>query len=107
MVWQQVVDSGSYTWEEAKVHCAGLMLAGGGWRLPTAAELYSLVVYGFPLLHPAIDQTAFPNTPQEPFWSATDFAPGGGFASAWMVDFYGGSDKIQLYINPYRVRCVR
>ena len=43
LTWQQAPDGTERTWEEARAHCASLPLAGGGWRLPTMAELQSLI----------------------------------------------------------------
>src|SRR5215471_12244255 len=35
LVWQRVVESSTYTWEDAKRYCACLTLDGvAGWRLP-------------------------------------------------------------------------
>jgi hypothetical protein len=54
---------------------------------------------------PAIDGTAFPNTPSEVFWSSTPWA--GSSSSAWGVDFsygYAGNGDVGY---SYRVRCVR
>ena len=92
-------------WEGAKTYCTQLALAGGGWRLPTKDELVSIADTG--RTNPAIDTTAFPNTPGEWFWSSSPYVgPSGG---AWSVNFYfvnGFSDNFATG-NAYRVRCVR
>jgi hypothetical protein len=56
--------------------------------------------------NPAIDAIAFPNTPAEPFWTASPYTASMGYA--WTVFFsnIGGSYYYQTS-NAYRVRCVR
>ena len=119
LVWQQVVDEaggsgsgvgqGLYLYADAEAYCAGLTLAGGGWRIPTIEELYSLAVRGQTPVEPAIDRDMFPNTPPTVTWSSTitpaDIGPGD---FAWCVDFYYGdttSDITDSSLN--YVRCVR
>ena len=103
LTWQREVPPGRYSHAEALAYAASLKLAGGGWRLPTVAELVSIV--DLSRYNPAIDEEAFPNTPSDWFWSATPLA--GGSSSAWYVNFSSG------YVNNYdvtytiRVRCVR
>lgn len=43
LTWQITPTGGEMSWSEAKTHCAGLSLEGGGWRLPTISELRSLI----------------------------------------------------------------
>ena len=38
LTWQQVVPWTTYSWADAKTYCAGLSLAGTGWRLPTVKD---------------------------------------------------------------------
>src|SRR5262245_33278607 len=59
--WQQSIDGVTHTWADASAYCAALSVDGGGWRLPTIHELHTLVDES--LANPAIDTTAFPNTP--------------------------------------------
>jgi hypothetical protein len=63
-------------------------LAGlDGWRIPTRAELVTLIDdtrYG-----PAIDIAAFPDCPSDWFWTSTVYAPSPGDC-AWLVSFYYG-----------------
>jgi hypothetical protein len=82
----------------------GLILANGGWRLPTRAELLTLV--DPTKYNPAIDATAFPSTPSDYFWSSSAYA--GSSGNAWYVYFYNGySNNVDVTSNTYRVRCVR
>lgn len=103
--WQQALDANAFSWADAQTYCAGLTLAGGGWRLPSRIELLSIVDFTAP--NPAIDIRAFPGTPQAKFWSASPVADEA--ASAWAVDFGFGNGL--AYSAPTtasnRVRCVR
>ncbi|MCK6586273.1 MAG: DUF1566 domain-containing protein, partial [Polyangiaceae bacterium] len=61
LTWQRQVDANIYNQIEADAYCMALNTNGGGWRLPTISELLTLVdETGY---SPAIDTTAFPNTP--------------------------------------------
>jgi hypothetical protein len=52
-----------------------------------------------------IDQTAFPGTPAESFWTSSPYAGSSGYA--WRINFfYGVSNDDDVGIS-YRVRCVR
>jgi hypothetical protein len=89
----------------AASYCAANRVGGfADWRLPTVAELFSLVDYT--VTAPALDQTAFPGTASALFWSATPVAPattGGG----WTVDFQQGSYQQTSAQESHNVRCVR
>lgn len=117
--WQREVGASGRLWASAKTECQGLPLAGGGWRLPTKAELMGIVDHS--RTYPAIDVVAFPNTPSEQFWtSSLDQTPAGSTGRyAWYVNFGSGwSDSGPAFDydpndpnNPnnhyYRIRCVR
>jgi hypothetical protein len=111
LTWQQTIDANSYTQSAAANHCTGSTLAGSGWRLPTRAELLTLID---PTLYdPAVDRTTFPNAPKSGdayttsawFWTATPSAETPGWA--WYINFYGGSSNISDVGSSYRVICVR
>lgn len=72
------------------------------WRLPSVDELQALVKAGGA---PMIDTTAFPNTSQLYFWSASSDAPTP--ALAWLVNFYGGYPNANNKTYAARVRLVR
>lgn len=106
LVWQRNIAGESFVWTDAGAYCARLSLGKGGgpWRLPTVIELVSLV--DFTRSDPAIDGTAFPNTPGAPFWTSQTDVTNAGLA--WYVFFknggaYGGND----IVDPQKVRCVR
>jgi hypothetical protein len=103
-------------WETAGLYCSSLTWHGysGDWRLPTqpssdeaTGELGSILVAcpGSPTIGNAcIDNSAFPNTPADRFWSSS-------FSSdtyAWAVNFGDGNAfNGGLKRLPFHVRCVR
>ena len=101
--WQRAVAGGSFTWAAAKTYCAGLALAGSGWRLPDVRELRGIV--DRQQSNPAIDPTAFPSTPATWFWSATAYS--GSSSIAWSVYFNNGDSGNNGITSAFRVRCVR
>jgi hypothetical protein len=103
LTWQTDVDPSTFTWSDAKTHCATLALAGGAFRLPTMKELQTLIDER--AADPAIDVAAFPGAPSESFWTGTPLA--GGPTEAWFVNFYNGVAYTSLVDHSYRVRCVR
>jgi len=56
------------------------------WRLPNKNELESLLEDA--CFSPAINETLFPNTQSNPYWSSSPYA--GNSASAWGVNFLNG-----------------
>jgi hypothetical protein len=100
LVWQRTLDPGSYTWGDALKYCAGL---GAGWRAPSLTETQTIIDDGKEF--PAVDETAFPDTPSEDFWTGTVEADGSG--SAWYVDFFYGASDRDVAARQFRVRCVR
>jgi hypothetical protein len=102
LVWQRDVDDNLRTWSEATNHCAVLSLAGGGWRLPNMKELQTLI--DETAQNPAIDATAFADTPAEAFWTSSPMTEG---TEAWFVSFYGGVAYTSTVDRTYRTRCVR
>lgn len=102
LTWQQPPASSTMTWSSAQTYCAGVgsTLGGTGWRLPTKKELLTLVDFA-QSTSPFIDPSAFPNTPNSPFWSST---PAG--SAAWIVAFYGELTTSSVASNTLEVRCV-
>jgi hypothetical protein len=109
--WQREVPLASLTQPEAVAFCDSLVLDGAGWRLPTVAELSSLVIHPIglgastsPTCSPSIDQVAFPATPPDDFWTgASDPALG----DAMYTDFRDGRSHAGDPTTPMSVRCVR
>ena len=103
LTWQRAHFDGTKNWADAKTYCSALALDKGGWHLPTVKELLTIV--DLSVFNPAIDSVAFPNTPNEYFWSATPYAPSSGYA--WMVNFLNGYAGDGHVSSTRRVRCVR
>ncbi len=104
LVWQRDLVHTWYDWAEAKAYCDTLDLDGAqDWRLPTMFELWSLTDHT--RANPAIDQSYFPLTPSDFFWSAT---PGRTPDLAWYVSFgYGRGVDYGGVAYGGNVRCVR
>jgi len=102
--WQQVVPPGMYAQADAASYCAALELAGTTWRLPTMREILTIVDLTIPPPKPAIDPTAFPDTPAGFFWSSTAYSgtPGLGWSAQFQYGYaYGNTVTDTSY-----VRCV-
>jgi hypothetical protein len=104
LTWQEAVDADTHTQADAAAFCSSLALAGfSDWRLPTRIELISLI--DDTRVGPAIDPTAFPDTPGTFFWTSTVVA--NDPASVWGVAFDNGYTNSCDLEEHYRVRCVR
>jgi hypothetical protein len=103
LTWQRAVDLSTYTWSQADAYCAGLGIAGGGWRLPSIGELETIIDATKSL--PSIDPSVFPSTPTTPFWSATQL--GGVTGTRMVVVFDQGPTNNRAEATPAYVRCVR
>lgn len=107
LAWQQGWTVGT-SWSDAVAQCEHLNTAsyGGassGWRLPTAIELLSLVDSS--AMNPAINSSAFPDTPSTPFWSAS--RPSADAGVAWEVGFARGDARLLEVTLDAGVRCLR
>lgn len=94
---------GFYDLAEAQAYCGSLALDGAGFRLPTLAELLTLVDASAGE-EPLIDLTAFPDTVATQYWSSTDYRHFGQTAG---VSFANGSVAHDDPDGSMRVRCVR
>jgi Protein of unknown function (DUF1566) len=102
LTWQQEIAPSPYAWEDAKTYCDTLPLNGLAWRLPSVKELETLVDES--RVNPAIDRTAFPNTPAKFYWT---ISPVTNFSSnAWVVDFNRGGDLFFDVTSTQLARCV-
>ena len=103
LIWQQMDDGVTRTWESAIVYCNQLSLGGNNdWRLPNIKELESIVAEF--VYDPAIDPV-FVGTKSLSYWSASsnDSAP----VYAWNVHFARGTVLSYYKSDNYYVRCVR
>lgn len=94
----------TYTWAQALATASETNYAGfSDWYLPNIKELTSIVETA--CYNPAINQTVFPNTPSNGYWSSSPDADYN--FGAWDVDFYGGYDGSNYKDNSWHVRLVR
>ncbi|CAN5732118.1 hypothetical protein BH09MYX1_BH09MYX1_63800 [soil metagenome] len=113
LIWQRYgVVASNGTLADAVIECGKAQSLGGSGRLPTVKELLTLVdedphgeASSNGTVDPrAIDRNAFPATPVDARYLATE--AGGG---VWLVSFTDGSVQWQSSLTPPRhyVRCVR
>ena len=101
--WQQIPAPNPLEWAAGRDYCAALSLDGNGWRLPSVAELQTLV--DETKSDPSIDGVVFPGTPSEYFWTSSPLPRFDAFI--WTVYFgYGLSTFFQVN-QTHHVRCVR
>jgi hypothetical protein len=96
-------------WVQADAYCQSLRLNGQtDWRLPTRAELKTLLVPDWSSC-PRIDKTVFPEALPTVYWTSEVTDPGTMYAPghAYGVDFCSGSDVNAGRGGPLPVRCVR
>lgn len=98
-----VLDAASNALAYAKAVNATALCGFTDWRLPTSAELKTLV-QSKPSA--TIDATWFPNTPAYLYWTASAYE--GDAKYAWVVDFFDGSVVVSAHRGtPSHVRLVR
>jgi hypothetical protein len=104
LTWQRSVSSPPLSWTEALAACNTLELdAMNGFRLPSVKELLSLV--DDTKVSPAIDLTAFPETPTAQFWTSTPYAA--VLKQALIINFARGDVTPAEQSSPNQLRCVR
>jgi len=105
LIWQKHVSLSPTSQAFADEYCDRLQLSNARWRLPSLPELQSIV--DVTRFQPAIDQGAFPETPQDFFWTSTVYARATVAAEAWSISFRWGSLLHDATTSAKRVRCVR
>ncbi len=108
LVWEQSPNGvDERTWANARFHCANKNVGGRkGWRLPSFAELASLVDPNNPGGNPDLPPGhPFDNVQSSIYWSATTFADGAG--DAWTVLFNDGNVSASGKTFSQFVWCVR
>jgi hypothetical protein len=104
LVWQQMMDPGELNLTSAKAYCASLTLAGAKWRVPSIAEIESIVDDTQSTI--AIDMSVFPNTPGKYFWSTTKYL--GDSDTYWSIFGPDGNTSTALRATSMgTVRCVQ
>ena len=98
LMWQQTVPADQFVWYVALTYCDTLKYAGySDWRLPTPRELLTIVKNDY------IDETYFPDTQDDYFWSSPDASMED---VAWIVHPRGNMMTVYMD-NSFYVRCVR
>lgn len=97
-------DADALNWQQALQQAHGYEFASlDGWRLPNVKELASLTERQ--CVRPAINETRFPNTPSDDFWSSTPSLSDP--QRAWVVAFFNSSNSIKQKDLFVFVRLVR
>jgi len=104
LVWEQAPLTFTRTWAGAVGHCLGKNVGGTrGWRLPSVAELASLIDPSLP--EPFVPASVFTGVQSASYWSAASLADAPAFA--WSVIFVGGFADPDDKDFTYFVWCVR
>ena len=115
LIWKQCAEglsgddcaTGSATtanWQQALQQANNSTFAGkSDWRLPNIKELSSLVRRN--CYSPAINETLFPNTSANDFWSSSPRSVSSN--GAWVINFVYGNGSEGYRGNSFRVRLVR
>jgi len=93
-----------YNWQEALIaaqEADATLLAG--WRLPNIKELTTITERE--CVRPAINETVFPNTPPDDFWTSTPSLQDP--LRSWVVAFFNASHSIKEKDRFIYVRLVR
>lgn len=92
------------TWQQALQAAHGYQFANlNGWRLPNVKELATITEKS--CVRPSIDETIFPSTPSDDFWTSTPSASVQD--SAWVVAFFNSSNAKKPKDNFVFSRLVR
>lgn len=122
--WTKRVNS-DLNWYEAKSYCESLKLNNKTWRLPTTAELRSIINYGkvAPALDPVFYEDSNGSSSSESavelkeqlndwFWASrhvyfdSENNDNTKLATSWIINFYDGFVEYTSRYNKYSVRCV-
>jgi hypothetical protein len=104
LTWWRTVEVAHYmTWSDATTFCPTKL--GVGWRLPSTAELESIV--DLTKQEPSIDQNIFPETPNAIFWTSAPQASDSTNSNSWYVAFVHGHVDTLAISQKRWVRCVR
>ena len=105
LTWQATDSGATASWTTSQTKCDTLILAGkADWRLPTVAELDSIVDYTATTA-PTINTVLFPGTGNASYWSNRINAQNS--ANYWFVSFATGVASFTAPASVLRSRCVR
>jgi hypothetical protein len=90
-------------WTTAGSYCSSLSLVSKTWRLPTVQELGNLVDYSRST-SPVVNNTFFPATVANAYWSSTTYAT--PTTSAWYINFGVGTVGNTYKTDSNFMRCV-
>jgi hypothetical protein len=102
LTWQQSTPSERVTQQAAIDYCKKLRLEGGGWHLPTRAEMQTIAE---PRLVVPDSPNPFPLADDDGFWTATADPDNAG--SGFAYDFFGVWASLEVSDADPRARCVR
>lgn len=107
LVWERVPDSFGHEWDFAHRHCNQLTVGGRkGWRLPSLAELTSLIDPSVAFPGPALPPGHPFSTGSSGFhWSAS--TGGSDPNAAWAMSFAAGDAGNFVRSGVFNVWCVR
>jgi len=104
LMWQKADSGANVNWTNAKSYCANFAQAGKtDWRLPTVAELQTLLDYA--KSKPAVAAAFASSTSSADYWTAN--AVVGVAGNAWQVGMAAGAAYFDVVTATYRARCVR
>jgi len=110
--WERAPSAVWTNWIDANTYVDNLALAGGGWRLPTIAELFGLYD-GISAITGCSDCTGpqwiFPDV-QLGYWTSVQYfagQPGAFYVGFWQPDYYAGLFQATGRVATWAVRETR
>ncbi len=98
-----------YSWDQAHIqadeHNTNVFAGFNDWRLPSVAELRTLVEDA--CTQPSINTNFFPGFLGQNFWTSSPYVYPSGGIYAWYISFVDGREVFESKANIYAVRLVR